>query len=173
MFGNPLHVRNHVISYDGFACQLGRSTLPPKEKRGLGALLAASSLACQAVLGERSKVVCLRFGQDFSPDCMKMDEVLSSAAQAVEQACVIYAVDLREVPEAVAEFQLNAPAQLMFFFRGKPLELDLGRGPQRKIDFVLSSRQEFLDMVEAVCRGAQQGMHLIVAPRDYSMQFRY
>lgn len=89
------------------------------------------------------------------------------------------AVDLREVPEAVAEFQLNAPAQLqlvkaelvpalrpsalgmpngsrrkgsicsgallrMFFFRGKPLELDLGCGPQRKIDFVLSSRQAIL-----------------------------
>lgn len=31
----------------------------------------------QAVLGEKSKVVCLRFGQDFSPECMKMDEARS------------------------------------------------------------------------------------------------
>ena len=28
----------------------------------------------QAVLQEQSKVVCLRFGEDFSPECMKMDE---------------------------------------------------------------------------------------------------
>eukprot|EP00913_Durusdinium_trenchii_P003267 g3022.t1 len=118
----------------------------------------------QAVLGEQAKVVCLRFGQDFSPECMKMDEVLVSAAPTVESACAIYAVDIRDVPESVAEFQLSAPAQLIFFFRGKPLDLDLGQGPQRK---------EFLDLVEAVCRGAQQGMHLIMAPRDYSMQFRY
>ena len=32
----------------------------------------------QAVLGEPSKVVCLRFGQDFSPECMKMDEAFKS-----------------------------------------------------------------------------------------------
>ncbi|CAK8998218.1 unnamed protein product [Durusdinium trenchii] len=127
----------------------------------------------QAVLGEQAKVVCLRFGQDFSPECMKMDEVLVSAAPTVESACAIYAVDIRDVPESVAEFQLSAPAQLIFFFRGKPLDLDLGQGPQRKVDFALSGRQEFLDLVEAVCRGAQQGMHLIMAPRDYSMQFRY
>eukprot|EP00435_Cladocopium_sp_Y103_P025297 s657_g6.t1 len=127
----------------------------------------------QAVLGEHGKVLCLRFGQDFSPECMKMDEVLTSAAQTVESACSIYAVDVRDVPESVTEFQLAAPAQLIFFFRGKPLELDLGRGPQRKVDFVPNSRQEFLDLVEAVCRGAQQGMTLIMAPKDYSMQFGY
>ena len=27
------------------------------------------------MLGEQSKVVCVRFGHDFSPECMKMDEV--------------------------------------------------------------------------------------------------
>lgn len=113
------------------------------------------------------------FGQDFTPECMKMDEVLTSAAQTVESACSIYAVDVRDVPESVTEFQLAAPAQLIFFFRGKALALDLGRGPQRQVDFVPNSRQEFLDLVEAVCRGAQQGMTLIMAPKDYSMQFGY
>ena len=39
------------------------------------ALQTSSGLFFQAVLGEQSKVVCLRFGQDFSPECMKMDEV--------------------------------------------------------------------------------------------------
>ncbi|CAE7308125.1 YLS8, partial [Symbiodinium necroappetens] len=110
--------------------------------------LSSTYLVEQAVLGEQSKVVCLRFGQDFSPECMKMDEVLSSAAQAVEPGCSIYAVDVREVPECISEFQLTSPAQLIFFFRGKPLELDLGAGPQKKVEFTLSSRQEFLDLAE-------------------------
>eukprot|EP00931_Biecheleriopsis_adriatica_P093206 TRINITY_DN66953_c0_g1_i1.p1 TRINITY_DN66953_c0_g1~~TRINITY_DN66953_c0_g1_i1.p1 ORF type:complete len:151 (-),score=31.77 TRINITY_DN66953_c0_g1_i1:51-503(-) len=127
----------------------------------------------QAVLGEQSKVVCLRFGQDFSPECMQMDEVLSSAAQAVESACSIYAVDVREVPECVTEWQLTAPASLMFFFKGKPLQLDLGSGGKKTLDVALSGRQEFLDLAEAVCRGAQQGRELIVAPRDYSMKSGY
>ena len=73
---------------------------------------------------------------------------------------------MREVPECVSEFQLTAPAQLrlglrrvpmccsvhifepafcrlrIFFFRGKPLDLDLGSGPQKKVEFTLSSRQD-------------------------------
>lgn len=36
--------------------------------------------AAQAVLGEQSKVLCLRFGQDFSPECMKMDEARPGSA---------------------------------------------------------------------------------------------
>ena len=35
----------------------------------------AHGVRFQAVLGEQSKVVCVRFGHDFSPECMKMDEV--------------------------------------------------------------------------------------------------
>lgn len=99
-------------------------------------------------------------------------QVLSSAVSAVDSCCSIFAVDLRDVPEAVAEFQLSAPAQLVFFHRGKPLDLDLGRGPVRAMDVALNGRQELLDLLEAVCRGAQQGMHLIVAPRAHGLKWK-
>mmetsp|Transcript_48845 Transcript_48845/g.109845 ORF Transcript_48845/g.109845 Transcript_48845/m.109845 type:complete len:143 (-) Transcript_48845:84-512(-) len=127
----------------------------------------------QAVTGEQSKVVCLRLGTDWDPNCMKMDEVLAGAMPSLETLCNIYAVDVREVPECVSEFQLSEPMTLIFFFRGKPLRVDLGAGATPKLTSVIENRQEFVSLVEAVHRGATQGRDVITAPRDYSMQFGY
>mmetsp|Transcript_111916 Transcript_111916/g.198205 ORF Transcript_111916/g.198205 Transcript_111916/m.198205 type:complete len:147 (+) Transcript_111916:134-574(+) len=141
-------------------------------KQELPRLHSAYSLE-QAVMGESSKVVCLRISQDHDPECMKMDEILSSAKSTVEEGCNIFCVDVREVPECIPEFQLTEPLALIFFFKGKPLQLDLGEGPRAKITWALGSTQEFVDLVEACHRGGHSGRDLIIAPRDYSMAFRY
>ena len=44
--------------------------------------------AFQAVLGEQSKVVCVRFGHDFSPECMKMDEVRRDVSGRIGSYCL-------------------------------------------------------------------------------------
>ena len=37
----------------------------------------------QAILSEEDKVVVIRFGHDYDPECMKMDEILYSIADIV------------------------------------------------------------------------------------------
>lgn len=44
-----------------------------------------------------SKVI--RFGHDWDPTCMKMDEVLYSIAEKVKNFAVIYLVDITAVPD--------------------------------------------------------------------------
>lgn len=39
----------------------------------------------QAILSEEDRVVVIRFGHDWDPTCMKMDEVLYSIAEKVTQ----------------------------------------------------------------------------------------
>lgn len=41
----------------------------------------------QAILSEEDRVVVIRFGHDWDPTCMKMDEVLYSIAEKVTQPC--------------------------------------------------------------------------------------
>lgn len=41
----------------------------------------------------------IRFGHDWDPTCMKMDEVLYSIAEKVKNFAVIYLVDITEVPD--------------------------------------------------------------------------
>jgi DIM1 family U5 snRNP protein len=44
-------------------------------------------------------VVIIRFGHDWDPTCMQMDEVLYSIAEKVKNFAVIYLVDITEVPD--------------------------------------------------------------------------
>lgn len=51
--------------------------------------------------------------------------------------------------------------------------IDLGTGNNNKINWAIEERQEMIDIVEVVYRGASRGRGLVVSPRDYSTKGRY
>jgi DIM1 family U5 snRNP protein len=61
----------------------------------------------------------------------------------------------------------------MFFFRNKLIMVDLGSGNNNKLNFVLEDKQELIDIIETVYRGAKKGRGLVVSPKDYSTRYRY
>jgi len=71
----------------------------------------------QAILTEEERIVCVRFGHDHDPDCMKMDEVLYKIAEDVKNFSVIYLVDITEVPDFSTMYELYDPVTVMFFYR--------------------------------------------------------
>lgn len=50
---------------------------------------------------------------------MQMDETLSSVADKIKNFAVIYLVDITEVPDFNAMYELYDPCTVMFFFRNK------------------------------------------------------
>uniref|UniRef100_A0AAX7UFM2 Thioredoxin-like 4A n=1 Tax=Astatotilapia calliptera TaxID=8154 RepID=A0AAX7UFM2_ASTCA len=70
----------------------------------------------QAILSEEDRVLVIRFGHDWDPTCMKMDEVLYSIAEKVKNFAVIYLVDITEVPDFNKMYELYDPCTVMFFF---------------------------------------------------------
>ncbi|GJQ15180.1 hypothetical protein GpartN1_g6971.t1 [Galdieria partita] len=127
----------------------------------------------QAILSEEDRVVIIRFGQDFDPTCMLMDETLYKAAEKIKNFAVVYLVDIREVPDFNALYELYDPCTVMFFFRNKHIMVDLGTGNNNKINWAMQDVQEFIDIVETVYRGARKGRGLVVAPKDYSTKYKY
>jgi len=53
----------------------------------------------QAILSEDDRVVIIRFGNDWEPQCMKMDETLYAVSEKVQNFAVIYLVDITQVPD--------------------------------------------------------------------------
>jgi U5 snRNP protein, DIM1 family len=53
----------------------------------------------QAILSEDDRVVIIRFGNDWDPQCMKMDETLYAVSEKVQNFAVIYLVDITQVPD--------------------------------------------------------------------------
>ena len=127
----------------------------------------------QAILSEEDRLVLIRFGRDSDPDCMSQDEVLYKIADRVKNFCAIYLCDLDEVPDFKAMYELYDPCTVMFFFRNKHMMCDFGTGNNNKLNWVLEDKQEFVDIIETVYRGAKKGRGLVVSPKDYSTRYRY
>ena len=51
----------------------------------------------QAILSEEDRVVVIRFGHDYDPTCMQMDEILANTAEQIKNFAIIYLVDISEV----------------------------------------------------------------------------
>ena len=127
----------------------------------------------QAILSEEDKVVIIRFGHDWDPTCMKMDETLFGIAEKVKNFAVTYLVDITKVPDFNKMYELYDPCTCMFFFRNKHIMIDLGTGNNNKINWAIEDKGEMIAIVETVFRGARKGRGLVVSPKDYSTKYRY
>jgi len=142
-------------------------------------------------MSEEERLVVIRFGRDWDPDCMRQDEVLYRIADRVKNFAVIYVCDLDQVPDFKQMYELYDPLTLMFFFRNKHMMCkyayriarfgmlisirlgDFGTGNNNKLNWVLEDKQELIDIVETIYRGAKKGRGLVVSPKDYSTRYRY
>lgn len=137
-------------------------------------------------MSEEERLVVIRFGRDWDPDCMRQDEVLyrtvfpvflvsaSSTdahigiADRVKNFAVIYVCDLDQVPDFKQMYELYDPVTLMFFFRNKHMMCDFGTGNNNKLNWVLEDKQELIDIIETIYRGAKKGRGLVVSPKGKS-----
>ena len=102
-----------------------------------------------------------------------MDEVLYSVADKIKNFAVIYLVDITEVPDFNKMYEIYDEVTVMFFFRNKHIMVDFGTGDNNKINWALEDKQEFIDVVETVYRGARKGKGLVISPKDYSTKHKY
>ncbi|KAI0299991.1 4A/4B type thioredoxin-like protein [Multifurca ochricompacta] len=141
----------------------------------------------EAIKSEEDRVVVIRFGHDWDAQCMVMDESLYSVAEKVQNFAVIYLCDITEVPDfnkaclpplflpfyLAGMYELYDPCTVMFFYRNKHIMIDLGTGNNNKINWAMDNKQELIDIIETVYRGASKGRGLVVSPKDYSTRYRY
>jgi DIM1 family U5 snRNP protein len=127
----------------------------------------------QAIVTEEERVVVVRFGHDWDPDCMRTDEALYKVSDRVKNFATIYLVDITKVPDFNQMYELYDPCTMMFFFRNKHIMIDLGTGNNNKINWPFDNPDELIDVIETVYRGARKGRGLVIAPKDYSTKYRY
>lgn len=86
-------------------------------------------------------------------------------ADRVKNFAVIYVCDLDQVPDFKQMYELYDPVTLMFFFRNKHMMCDFGTGNNNKLNWVLEDKQELIDIIETIYRGAKKGRGLVVSPK--------
>ena len=57
------------------------------------------------------------------------------------------------------------PMTLLFFYRNKHMMCDFGTGNNNKLNWVLEDKQELIDIIETIYKGAKKGRGLVVSPK--------
>ncbi|KIM60250.1 hypothetical protein SCLCIDRAFT_16365 [Scleroderma citrinum Foug A] len=119
----------------------------------------------EAIKSEEDCIVVIRFGHDWDPQCMKMDETLYAVAEKVQNFAVIYLVDITNVPDFNKMYELYDPCTVMFFHRNKYIMIDLWLVMVIIRNWAMDNKQELIDIIETVYRGASKGRGLVVSPK--------
>jgi hypothetical protein len=62
-------------------------------------------------------------------------------------------------------YELYDRMTIMFFYRNKHMMCDFGTGNNNKLNWVLEDKQELIDIIETIYKGAKKGRGLVVSPK--------
>ena len=51
--------------------------------------------------------------------------------------------------------------------------VDFGTGDNNKMTWALENKQDMIDLLEVIYRGARKGKGLVVSPKDFSTKHKY
>ena len=119
-----------------------------------------------AIKSTEDKVLVLRFGQDDDTACLQLDDVLSKTSEKLANMADIYIIDVNSVPVYTQYFDISYIPSTVFFFNGQHMKVDFGSPDHTKLVGPLLNKQDFIDLVEVIYRGAVRGKLIVTSPID-------
>ncbi|KAL3647657.1 Thioredoxin-like protein 4B [Castilleja foliolosa] len=113
------------------------------------------------------KVLVLRFGRSNDAVSLQLDDILYKSARDVSRfATVALAdVDSEEIQVYVKYFDITFIPSTVFFFNAHHMKMDSGLSADHtKWIGTFQSKQDFIDVVEAIYRGAMKGKLIVNCP---------
>ncbi|XP_066930560.1 thioredoxin-like protein 4B [Clytia hemisphaerica] len=112
------------------------------------------------------KVLCLRFGRDSDPGCLHCDDILAKTCHSLSNMADIYLVDVDQVEVYTQYFDISLIPATVFFFNGQHMKVDYGTQDNTKFIGPFHSKQDFIDLIEIIYRGAMKGKLIVNSPID-------
>ncbi|CAL1544538.1 unnamed protein product [Lymnaea stagnalis] len=111
-------------------------------------------------------VLVLRFGRETDTSCLQIDNILSKTADELSNMAVIYLVDIDKVPIYTQYFDISLIPSTIFFFNGQHIKVDWGSPDHTKFVGSFKNKQDFIDVVEVIYRGAMKGRVMVSSPLE-------
>jgi len=112
------------------------------------------------------KVLVLRFGRATDVVCMQLDEILAKTVREVSKFASIALVDVdaEEIQVYLKYFDISLIPATIFFFNAHHMKMDSGTPDHTKWIGAFHQKQDFIDVVEAIFRGAMKGKLIVRCP---------
>ncbi|KAK3415259.1 thioredoxin-like protein 4B [Eucalyptus grandis] len=112
------------------------------------------------------KVLVLRFGRASDAVCLQLDDILGKSAREVSKfaAVALVDVDSEDAQVYVKYFDITLIPSTVFFFNAHHMKMDSGTADHTKWVGAFHRKQDFIDVVEAIYRGAMKGKLIVNCP---------
>ncbi|CBI37269.3 hypothetical protein VitviT2T_009991 [Vitis vinifera] len=112
------------------------------------------------------KVLVLRFGRSTDSVCLHLDDILSKSAREVSKFATVALVDIdsEDIQVYVKYFDITLIPSTVFFFNAHHMKMDSGSADHTKWVGAFDRKQDFIDVVEAIFRGAMKGKLIVTCP---------
>ncbi|KAK5844395.1 hypothetical protein PVK06_000532 [Gossypium arboreum] len=112
------------------------------------------------------KVLVLRFGRADDAVCLQLDDILAKTAHEVSKFATVALVDVdsEDVQVYVKYFDITLIPSTIFFFNAHHMKMDSGTADHTKWVGAFHEKQDFIDVVEAIFRGAMKGKLIVNCP---------
>ncbi|KAI3981556.1 hypothetical protein MKX01_007476 [Papaver californicum] len=120
-----------------------------------------------SIIGDTiDKVLVLRFGKASDAKCLQLDDILAKSAREVSKFCAIALVDTEaeEIQVYVKYFDITLIPSTIFFFNAHHMKMDSGTADHTKWVGEFHRKQDCIDVVEAIFRGAMKGKLIVSCP---------
>ncbi|KAF8388358.1 hypothetical protein HHK36_027024 [Tetracentron sinense] len=112
------------------------------------------------------KVLVLRFGRASDSISLHLDDILAKSAREVSKFATVALVDIdsEEIQVYVKYFDITFIPSTIFFFNAHHMKMDSGTADHTKWIGAFHRKQDFIDVVEAIFRGAMKGKLIVSCP---------
>ncbi|KAL9436245.1 hypothetical protein AB3S75_022323 [Citrus x aurantiifolia] len=112
------------------------------------------------------KVLVLRFGRATDALCLQLDDILAKSSRDVSKFADVALVDIdsEDVQVYVKYFDITLIPSTVFFFNAHHMKMDSGTADHTKWVGAFHRKQDFIDVVEAIYRGAMKGKLIVNCP---------
>lgn len=111
-------------------------------------------------------VLVLRFGRENDSVCLQLDHILSKCVDDLGKMARIYTVDVDSVPVYTRYFDITLIPATIFFFNAQHIKVDWGTADHTKFIGTFKKKQDLIDVVEVIYRGAMKGKLMVRSPLD-------
>ncbi|KAL3695775.1 hypothetical protein R1sor_009851 [Riccia sorocarpa] len=120
----------------------------------------------ELILNTIDSVLVLRVGRATDTVCLHLDDVLAKAAREVSKFAKIALIDVdsEEIQAYLKYFDITLIPATLFFFNAEHMKMDSGTPDHTKWIGAFHRKQDFIDVVETIYRGAMKGKLIVTCP---------